>query len=233
MNALPLSVALCLALAPAALGGTISLSGGLGTGSWGLPATLPINGTFTQSFARTVPGLGSISGDVVITNTSGTRFDLTVTNTTFQMIGAGPGALTHLTLTVTQAFVPQTPNAPYNAAHSLNGSWDPLGSNNAMTATATQGLLGPNLIFLPQLVCVNNPNPTAAFGAGPAGATVNNSSPALYGMQCVLDFYVDGNGFIDLPNSYDATAIEVVPAPGAGVLLAGGVLVGARGRRRD
>lgn len=229
----PVCVLLCsLAGAAIAPAGTITISGALGNNSAGLPSALPINSNFTRSFALAVPGIGSINGDVLIENLSGTQFNLTVTNTNFVMNGAGPGVLTHVALTVTQAFVPLVPNAPYNAFHSLNGSWTPTGANNAVTADSTQGLLGPNLQFLPQLVCVNSPNPTNAFGAGPAGLTINNSSPSLYGMQCIIDFYLDGNGFINLPNSYEATAIQIVPAPGAAALIGLSGALAVRRRRR-
>lgn len=224
-----LAVALCVCpLTSGALAGTVGLTGDLGVFNTGTPASIFINTSWTQPFQKSLAGRGSIMGDAVFTNNGGTFFEVVVTNLTFQASAPTPGGgTTRVKIDIVQGFQPAVPNAAYYAEHFVGGNWS-TGTGNAIFADSYQGMLGPNPVWLPQLVFVNTPG-IPSFGVPLAGANVTNSSPALYGIATTIELFIDGDGFIDLPNSYEATATEV-PAPGACVVLAcAGVLAARRG----
>src|SRR6185436_17420646 len=110
------------------------------------------------------------------------------------------------------------------------GSWS---GDCGLSISCTQDYLGTNT-FVPSLNAVSNPNfPTQAFGDGPHTITVTPGAASVYIIRADLSFVITGNGVIDLPGSYDASAVAI-PAPGAALLFMGmGGVLATRRRRGD
>lgn len=217
------------AIITAAHAGTIGLTGDLGVLNLPTPPSIFINTTHTEPFFRVVPGRGRIQGDVVYTNLNGDFFKVVVTNMTFEANAPTPGGgTTRVQIDIVQGFQPAVANGSYYAEHFVGGNWS-TNFGNAIFCDSFQGVLGPNPVWLPTLGVVNTPG-IPSFGVPLAGANVTNSSPTLYGIATTIEMFIDGDGFINLPNSYEATATEV-PAPGACVLLACAGVLASRRRR--
>ena len=77
-----------------------------------------------------------------------------------------------------------------------------------------------------------NTNGIPNFGVPLAGTTVLNVNPSpIYSIRTELQLFIDGDGFISMPGSYDLH-VNLVPCPGgAALLVLGGVMAPRRQRR--
>lgn len=216
-------VCLTLFAVKAARAAGVTLSGDLGSVNFNTPFFLAINGSSTTPFAHTIPGRGSITGDVISNNVGGTSFDMTITNLTLTGTNSPYGG-TYVTLTVLQNYATLNPNGTYAATHDVNGSWS-MGLANYIQCDSLHDFGGSNT-SLPMLQYSNNPNPTPAFGGPAVGASVSNQI-GVYSIRSTIQFFIDGDGFIDLPNSYHVDA--TVPEPTSAAMLG---IVGVMGLRR-
>lgn len=219
-----------LAAAASAHGIVLDLSGDLGTLNLitvGVSTPIPVNVSVTRSFSRIVPSRGLLTGDIIVSNTAGTRFDLIITNLVFQATNSPTGG-THIQLAASQIYDVLAPNQTYTAGHFVGGTWS-TALGNAVFCDSRQGILGPNPVQLPSLAVANTFG-ASGFGVPLATATVSNSSPNFYGIFSTMDLFIDGDGFINMPNSYEAGA-TLVPAPASAAMLGAIGLFASRRRR--
>ncbi len=222
-RAVPCLVVAALAvLAPARAGAqTIDLFGDLGTSTTTGIAVSPINSTFTQPFSLTAAN-GNITGDVIVANDpTGTIFDLTITNLTYNCTTPNSSGFGDVIVQVLHSYAMGGPG-PFTGSHSLAGSWT-SGPLSLVQLDTIQDYLGSNT-SLPSLVATTSP-----FNLGPVSTTAPGAS-GMYSILATLRLRTDGTGAINLPSSAHIRA-EMVPGPGAAALLAMGGVVAFRRRR--
>lgn len=207
----------------------VDLLGDLGNNSWTGALFSPINSTTTTSFTHTLPGVGSIAGDLIATNTGGTTFDLVVTNLTYTVV-ASPNTnnLTDVLLTFTHDFMPLTLPNVFFSSHSLSGTW----STNPLHVVQLESWHDPfgNNIQLPSLSDTNTLS-TTTFNLGPAGTLVPVPvTSGVYTIHAHLRLRMDGTGTIMLPTSADINVQAVPETASAALLLLGGALWGCRSK---
>lgn len=206
-----------------ARGAAINLFGDLGQQSWNSNFTSPINSTQTVPFSRTIPGVGSVSGDVITTNTGGTSFDMVLTNFTFT--ATNPVAGTNIQIQLFSYFTTAAQPVTYTGSHSASGNWS-TALGNFVGFTSRHDLTGSD-VSLPALAASNNFGSTGFF-LGPATASVT-SNLQVFAIVSEITLAIQGAGSITLPNSYDVNA-TAVPAPTAGLALAAGAFAARRRR---
>ncbi|TWT40302.1 hypothetical protein RAS1_40100 [Phycisphaerae bacterium RAS1] len=197
------------------LAAAITLSGDLGSVNFNTPFFLNANQSSTTPFQHIVPGRGSISGDAIANNFGGNQFDLVITNLTFTGMNSPSGG-TSITLTALQHYATQQSGNTYAAAHFVSGSWTTATGNHIICDSLHD--FGGSSTSLPTLSFFNTPGiPT--FGVPLAGTNVLNQLPTIYSIRTTIQLFLDGDGTISLPSSYDVSATPVPEPAGALVLL--------------
>ncbi len=199
----------------------IDLYGDLGTGTTlGTPFS-PVNSTFTQPFSQSAAN-GNITGDVIVANDpTGSIFDLTITNLTYNCTTANAAGKGDVIVQVLHTFVTGG-GGTYTGSQSLAGSWT-SGPLSIVQLDSIQDYLGSNT-NLPSLIAT-----TSTFSLGPVSGSVLSSAPT-YQILATLRLETDGTGSIFLPSSAHIH-VELAPSPGACGLLGLGGLVASRRRR--
>lgn len=199
-----------LAGASAAHGSSVHLTGDYGNFNFSLPGVQGI-GTSTLHFAQSVPGRGNIVGDFVTTST-GSQFSVSLTNLLFDSSGVSPGVMTQIRLEAFQIFTVTTPGT-MTTLHAISGTMGSDGGGGLVIANTTHD----GATVLPTLSYGSPSGTPAPFSVGPFFGG-NQIAAGQYLIEMQLDMVIDGNGFINLPTSFDSAA-TIVPAPGAGLLL--------------
>ncbi|HVZ93286.1 MAG TPA: hypothetical protein VG797_02135, partial [Phycisphaerales bacterium] len=180
----------------------------------------------TVHFSHVLPGFGSVSGDAITTNTGGTQFDMVMTN--FNFTSSSPTGGLFIRISLFNYFTLAQSPLTFNATHSANGTWTG-GPGTAVVFDSRQDFGGSD-VHLPTLV-ETNALQFSGFATGAAGATVTTTMPNVVAMIADIQMFIDGNGSIILPNSYDINAIAT-PAPGSLALTGFAGACAARRRRR-
>lgn len=216
-----LSACALLALAGGAHAQFVDLYGDLGTQSTTGAPFSPVNSTNTVPFSWTAPA-GNITGDVIVANDpTGTIFDITITNLTYNCVLPNLSGFGDVILVVQHTFA-TSGSGTYFGSQSLAGSWT-SGPNSKVQLDSLQDMGGAN-VNLPSLLALTSP-----FSLGPVGASFLSPSPT-YTIQAVLRLQADGVGGINLPSSAHVSA-QLVPAPGSLALLGLGGVAAMRRRR--
>lgn len=222
-RALSSIVAVVGALAACASGHAqvIDLYGDLGTGTTlGTPFS-PVNSTFTQSFSQSTLA-GNITGDVIVSNDpTGSIFDMTITNLTYNCIIPNGSGFGDVTVQVLHTFVTGG-GGTYTGSQSLAGTWT-SGPLSVVQLDSIQDYTNTN-VLLPSLIATTSP-----FNLGPVSGTVLSLAPT-YQILANLRLHSDGVGSISLPTSAHFH-IELAPSPGTCGLLGLAGLVASRRRR--
>lgn len=203
---------------------TIGLTGDLGPGSFTGIAISPINSSFTQPFSQSTPA-GNITGDVIVaSDVTGTIFDLTITNLTYNCLIPNSSFAGDVTVTVHHHYATTSPGI-YTGSQSLSGNFT-SGPFSFVQLDSIQDFNVSN-VPLPTLLAT-----TSTFNLGPVSANISTlgTTTPMYEIFATLVLHTDLTGAINLPSSAHIH-VEMIPAPGAcGVLgLAG--LVATRRRR--
>ena len=222
IRALSFGLAALVGLASASRGHAqvINLYGDLGTNTWlGAPFS-PVNSTVTTPFTWSAAN-GNITGDVIVANDpTGTIFDLTITNLTYNCTTANAAGHGDVIIQVQHTYV-TSGSGSYTGSQSLAGSWT-SGPASIVQLDSIQDYTGANF-NLPSLIATTSP-----FNLGPVGGSVLSSAPT-YQILATLRLETDGTGAINLPSS---AHVHVALAPAPGVCAVMGVVGVAMGRRR-
>lgn len=199
----------------------IDLYGDLGTGTTlGTPFS-PVNSTFTQSFSQSTLA-GNITGDVIVSNDpTGSIFDMTITNLTYNCIIPNGSGFGDVTVQVLHTYVTGG-GGSYTGSQSMAGTWT-SGPLSVVQLDSIQDYANTN-VFLPSLVATSSP-----FNLGPVSGTVLSLAPT-YQILANLRLHTDGVGAVNLPSSVHIH-VELVPGPGGCGVLAFAGLMGMRRRR--
>lgn len=199
----------------------IDLYGDLGTGTTlGTPFS-PVNSMFTQPFSQSAAN-GNITGDVIVANDpTGSIFDLTITNLTYNCTTANAAGKGDVIVQVLHTFVTGG-GGTYTGSQSLAGNWT-SGPLSIVQLDSIQDYTGANF-NLPSLIATTSP-----FSLGPVSGSVLSTAPT-YQILATLRLETDGTGSIFLPSSAHIH-VELVPGPGACGLLGLAGLAAARRRR--
>jgi len=203
---------------------TIGLTGDLGPGSFtGIPIS-PINSSFTQPFSQSTPA-GNITGDVIVaSDVTGTIFDLTITNLTYNCLVPNSSFAGDVTVTVHHHYATTSPGI-YTGSQSLSGNFT-SGPFSFVQLDSIQDFNVSN-VPLPTLLAT-----TPTFSLGPVSANISTlgTTTPMYEIFATLVLHTDLTGAINLPSSAHIRA-QMIPAPGAaGVLCVGGVMAIRRRR---
>ena len=141
----------------------IDLYGDLGTGTTlGTPFS-PVNSTFTQSFSQSTLA-GNITGDVIVSNDpTGSIFDMTITNLTYNCIIPNGSGFGDVTVQVLHTYVTGG-GGSYTGSQSMAGTWT-SGPLSVVQLDSIQDYTNTN-VFLPSLVATSSP-----FTLGPVSGT--------------------------------------------------------------
>ncbi len=216
-------VVVCAALAGVQRGQAqvINLYGDLGTNAWTGIGVSPPSSTFTQPFSQSAAN-GTITGDVIVANDpTGTIFDLTITNLTYNCTTANAAGNGDVIVQVLHSYIMGGPG-PFTGSQSLAGNWT-SGPNSLVQLDSIQDFGGSN-INLPTLLATTSP-----FSLGPVSSLVFSASGS-YQILATLRLETDGTGAINLPSSAHIH-VDLAPSPGTCGLLGLAGLVAARRRR--
>lgn len=207
-----------------ARGGIAHLTGDFGTANYFGPNVQNPGPSTTVPFLQNVAGRGSLSGDLVSTNTGGTQFSLVITNMVFQAFDWAPDHRTQIRLIASENFA-VTSAGMHLASQSVSGVTGSTGGGGIIICNAVHR----TTVNLPTISYGSPNGNTQPFSVPPVFANVF-SSPPFYSIQMQLDLVIDGDGFIHLPNSFETGAIAV-PASGPVTLLGLTGLLTLRRRR--
>lgn len=218
------AIALSAFAALPAWGGIVHLTGDFGTADYFGPNVSNPGPSTSVPFLQNVVGRGSLSGDLVSTNTGGTQFSLVITNMVFQAFDWAPDHQTQIRLIASENFA-VTSAGPHIASQSVSGVTGSTGGGGLIICNAVHEIT----VNLPTISYGSPNGNTQPFSVPPVFANVV-SSPPFYSIQMQLDLVIDGDGFIHLPNSFETGAIAV-PASGPVTLLGLTGLIAMRRRR--
>lgn len=220
-----------LSLAPSeANAALVDLSGDLGSNFWIGTAYSPIGaaGAITTPFTWTGPN-GTLVGNATATNPTGFAFTLRLTNLVYTTTTAGPsngGTATDILLVATHGFQVGTAGT-FFANHVLSGTWsNAVGNTAQLNTTVDINSAQPAGI---QTIFLANTAATTSFVSSSPAVGGNTASPVMT-IQMALRLRIDGVGTTTLPGSADVY-VDLVPTPGAAVILGLSGLVVIRRRR--
>ncbi|MFN0011446.1 MAG: hypothetical protein ACKVS8_07360 [Phycisphaerales bacterium] len=204
-----------------ALATSVVLSGDLGNANFSAPpGTLGIGQSVSVPFLQNFAGRGDVGGTVIAANT-GSAFNITITNLVFQAQDWSPMHMTFVRLNVGQVFASLP--GQFGAAQSLSG----VAQSNLGGGVISGNTMLHGSVFLPTVSYGLSSTNMEFFNVGPTFAAVNVGVQGIL-IEMQLDMTIFGDGFINLPSSFESTT---TPAPAVGMVLGLAGLCAARRRR--